>query len=56
MRLLIPMPIPRTPGAPYFDVRGVRNSLALILQHGSNAGITDADKLVTFIVRWKGEA
>jgi hypothetical protein len=35
----------------YFDEHGVRNFLALILQHGSNAGITDPDELFTFIAR-----
>jgi hypothetical protein len=49
------MPIPRTPNAPYFDEHGVRNFLALILQHGSNAGITDPDELVTFIVRYSSD-
>ncbi|KAJ7618807.1 hypothetical protein B0H17DRAFT_1219895 [Mycena rosella] len=51
MRLLIPMPIPRTPGVPYFDRDGVRTFLSLILQHGSNAGITYPDVLVDYIVR-----
>jgi hypothetical protein len=37
--LLIPMPIPRTPNAPYFDKCGVRAFLTLILQHGSCPGI-----------------
>ncbi|KAJ6557552.1 hypothetical protein B0H19DRAFT_1148076 [Mycena capillaripes] len=55
IRLLIPMPIPRTPNAPYFDERGVRAFLTLILQHGSCAGITDADKLVSFIVRYSSD-
>ncbi|KAJ7861605.1 hypothetical protein B0H13DRAFT_1900445 [Mycena leptocephala] len=49
------MPIPRTPNAPYFDERGVRGFLALILQHGSNAGITNADELVSFIVRYSSD-
>ncbi|KAJ7168842.1 hypothetical protein C8R46DRAFT_1218227 [Mycena filopes] len=53
--LLTPMPIPRTPNAPYFDERGVRTFLQLILQHGLNAGITDADELVTFIVRYSSD-
>ncbi|KAJ7601790.1 hypothetical protein DFH06DRAFT_1352076 [Mycena polygramma] len=55
IRLLVPMPIPRTQNAPYFDERGVRDFLALILQHGSNAGVTDADALVTFIVRYSSD-
>ncbi|KAJ6553427.1 hypothetical protein B0H19DRAFT_1156414 [Mycena capillaripes] len=55
MRLLVPMPIPRTPGAPYFDERGVGSFLNLILQHGSNAGINDADQLVSFIVRYSSD-
>ncbi|KAJ7832982.1 hypothetical protein B0H13DRAFT_1914781 [Mycena leptocephala] len=49
------MPIPRTPGAPYFDEHGVRTFLNLILQHGSNAGISDPDALVTFIVRYSSD-
>jgi hypothetical protein len=52
---LIPMPIPCTPGAPYFDERGVSSFLNLILQHGSNAGINDADQLVSFIVRYSSD-
>ncbi|KAJ7366309.1 hypothetical protein DFH08DRAFT_165500 [Mycena albidolilacea] len=55
MRLLIPMPIPRTPGAPNFDERGVRASLDCILQHGSNAGITNADELVSFLVYYSSD-
>ncbi|KAJ7713879.1 hypothetical protein B0H16DRAFT_1702253 [Mycena metata] len=55
MRLLIPMPIPRTPNAPYFDERGVRDFLALILQYGSNAGITNPDALVSYIVRYSSD-
>lgn len=55
MHLLVPMLISRTPGAPYFDERGVHNFLALILQHGSRAGITNTDELVTFIVRYSSD-
>ncbi|KAJ7810067.1 hypothetical protein B0H14DRAFT_3757972 [Mycena olivaceomarginata] len=55
VRLLIPMPIPRTPNATYFDERGVRAFLTLILQHGSCAGITNADELVSFIVRYSSD-
>ncbi|KAJ7022202.1 hypothetical protein C8F04DRAFT_1194689 [Mycena alexandri] len=55
IRLLNPMPIPRTPNAPYFDERGVRAFLTLILQHGSCAGITNADELVSFIVRYSSD-
>ncbi|KAJ7212384.1 hypothetical protein B0H12DRAFT_1079440 [Mycena haematopus] len=55
MRLLVPMPIPHTPGAPYFDEHGVRAFLDLILLHGSNAGISDADELVSFIVRYSSQ-
>ncbi|KAJ7853249.1 hypothetical protein B0H13DRAFT_1904231 [Mycena leptocephala] len=55
MCLLIPMPIPRTPGAPYFDEHGVTNFLNLILQHGSNAGISNPDELVSFIVRYSSD-
>ncbi|KAJ7775404.1 hypothetical protein B0H16DRAFT_1756736 [Mycena metata] len=55
MLLLVPMPIPRTPNAPYFDERGVRTFLRLILQHGSNVGIQNADELVTFIVRYSSD-
>ncbi|KAJ7648673.1 hypothetical protein DFH06DRAFT_1423371 [Mycena polygramma] len=55
MRLLVPMPVPRTPNAPYFDQRGVTDFLNLILQHGSNAGIDDPDELVSFIVRYSSD-
>ncbi|KAJ7099648.1 hypothetical protein C8R44DRAFT_888357 [Mycena epipterygia] len=40
MNLLIPMPVPRTSNAPYFD---------------GKAGITDADALVDFIVRYSSD-
>jgi hypothetical protein len=55
MQLLIPMPVPRTSTAPYFDERGVRAYLSLILQHGVNTGITDPDLLVSFIVRYSSD-
>ncbi|KAJ6546026.1 hypothetical protein DFH09DRAFT_1321269 [Mycena vulgaris] len=55
MQLLIPMPVPRTSNAPYFDGKGVRAFLNLILLHGANAGITDADALVDFIVRYSSD-
>lgn len=55
MFLLIPMPVPCTPNAPYFDQHGVRAFLDLILLHDPNTGITDADALVTFIVRYSTE-
>jgi hypothetical protein len=49
------MPIPRTPNAPYFDEHGIREVLALIFQHGSNAGIDEAEELVSFIVRYSSD-
>jgi hypothetical protein len=55
MRLLIPTPIPRTPEAPHFDEHGITNFLNLILQHGSNAGISNPDELVSFIVRYSSD-
>ncbi|KAK6991689.1 hypothetical protein R3P38DRAFT_2572046, partial [Favolaschia claudopus] len=50
MQLLVPMPVSRTPEAPYFDERGVRAFLDRILLHGLNAGITNPDELVSYIV------
>ncbi|KAJ7483025.1 hypothetical protein B0H11DRAFT_1651157, partial [Mycena galericulata] len=49
------MPIPRTPNAPHFNGKYVTDFLNLITQHGSNAGITDLDDLVPYIVQYSSD-
>ncbi|KAF7342360.1 hypothetical protein MVEN_01824600 [Mycena venus] len=49
------MPVPRTPNAPYFDEHGPRAFLARILEHGLDAGITNADELVSYIVFYSSD-
>ena len=53
--LRVPMPIPRTANAPYFDGPYVNDFLQLIIQHGANTGITDCDDLVTYIVQYSSD-
>ncbi|KAJ7715510.1 hypothetical protein DFH07DRAFT_762754 [Mycena maculata] len=50
------MPIPRTPNAPHFNGKYVTDFLTLITQHGSNAGVTDLDDLVPYIVQYSSDA
>ncbi|KAJ7075388.1 hypothetical protein B0H15DRAFT_791897 [Mycena belliarum] len=50
--LQVPMPSSRSTGAPRFDGKEVTSFLTSIVQHGANAGITDADDLVPYIVQY----
>ena len=53
--LQVPMPIPRMANAPYFDGRYINDFLQLIVQHGSTAGTTDLDTLVTYILQYSSD-
>ncbi|KAJ7244539.1 hypothetical protein C8J57DRAFT_1525011 [Mycena rebaudengoi] len=53
--LLVPMPIPRTPQAPHFNGKYVTDFLTLITQHGVNAGISNKDELVPYIVQYSSD-
>src|SRR6201996_4707561 len=53
--LIVPMPIPRSQNAPHFDGKYVDDFLDLITQHGANAGITDHDKLVKYILQYSSD-
>ncbi|KIK53740.1 hypothetical protein GYMLUDRAFT_250070 [Collybiopsis luxurians FD-317 M1] len=53
--LRVPMPIPRTQNAPFFNGRYLEDFLKLIIQHGANAGITDANKLVRYIIDYSSD-
>ncbi|KAJ7810398.1 hypothetical protein B0H13DRAFT_1621122, partial [Mycena leptocephala] len=53
--LLVPMPIPRTQNAPLFNGRYVNDFLSLIAQHGANAGITNKDELVPYILQYSSD-
>jgi hypothetical protein len=50
--LIIPMPVPGTPGAPHFDGKDVREYLDTIEAHALRAGITDKDKMVNYILNY----
>ncbi|KAJ7256978.1 hypothetical protein C8J57DRAFT_1074640, partial [Mycena rebaudengoi] len=53
--LQVPIPIPRTPTAPYFNGKYVADFLAILGQHGANAGITDLDNLVPYILQYSSD-
>ncbi|KAJ7722484.1 hypothetical protein DFH07DRAFT_971908 [Mycena maculata] len=53
--LRVPMPIPRTTNAPLFNGKFVTDFLSLLTQHGANAGITDLDDLVPYIVQYSSD-
>ncbi|KAJ7429332.1 hypothetical protein FB451DRAFT_1519524 [Mycena latifolia] len=53
--LQVPMPIPRTPNAPYFNGKYVTDFLTVLVQHGANAGITDMDALVPYILQYSSD-
>ncbi|KAJ7743465.1 hypothetical protein DFH07DRAFT_964105 [Mycena maculata] len=46
------MPSPRSVGAPRFEGKEVTAFLLSVAQHGANAGITDMDDLVPYIVQY----
>ncbi|THU75524.1 hypothetical protein K435DRAFT_880662 [Dendrothele bispora CBS 962.96] len=48
----VPMPIPGAPGAPVFNGDRASDFLVLLEQLGTQAGITDKDNLVEWIVRY----
>ncbi|THU94478.1 hypothetical protein K435DRAFT_860525 [Dendrothele bispora CBS 962.96] len=48
----VPMPIPGAPGAPVFNGDRASDFLVLLEQLGTQAGITDKDLLVEWIVRY----
>ncbi|KAJ6576296.1 hypothetical protein B0H10DRAFT_2236468 [Mycena sp. CBHHK59/15] len=53
--LQIPMPSSRGSGAPCFEGKEVTGFLTSIVQHGANAGITDIDQLVPYILQYSTE-
>ncbi|KAJ7700799.1 hypothetical protein B0H17DRAFT_1128654 [Mycena rosella] len=53
--LQVPMPSTRSAGAPRFEGKEVTSFLTSIVQHGANAGITDADDLVPYIVQYSSD-
>jgi hypothetical protein len=53
--LRIPMPIPRTANAPYFNGTYVTDFLSLVTQHATNAGITDFDNVVSYIYQYSSD-
>ncbi|KAJ7118332.1 hypothetical protein C8R44DRAFT_790584 [Mycena epipterygia] len=53
--LRVPMPIPGTQNAPYFNGKYLSDSLAIVVQHGANAGITDLDLLVPYILQYSSD-
>ena len=50
--MLYPMPIPGTPNAPLYKGEFTRDFLDALVDHGRNAGITNKDNLVDYIVRY----
>lgn len=53
--LQVPMPIPRTPNAPYFNGKYITDFLTVLIQHGANAGITDMNLLVLYILQYSSD-
>ncbi|KAJ7182565.1 hypothetical protein C8R43DRAFT_869195 [Mycena crocata] len=53
--LQVPMPSSRSAGAPRFEGKEVTSFLTSIVQHGGNAGITDIDELVPYILQYSSE-
>ncbi|KAJ6614192.1 hypothetical protein B0H10DRAFT_2221501 [Mycena sp. CBHHK59/15] len=51
------MPIPRTPNPPYFNGKYLTDFLTVLVQHGVNAEITDADAdaLVLYILQYSSD-
>jgi hypothetical protein len=50
------MPSHRSSGAPRFEGKEVTSFLTSIVQHGANAGITDIDQLVPYILQYSSES
>ncbi|KAF9021315.1 hypothetical protein BDZ89DRAFT_1138066 [Hymenopellis radicata] len=53
--LLVPMPIPGTVGAPRYNGRFTDDFLDIVSSHGSNAGISNKDALVDYILRYSSD-
>ncbi|KAJ7265213.1 hypothetical protein C8J57DRAFT_1511776 [Mycena rebaudengoi] len=53
--LQVPMPSARSSGAPRFEGREITAYLTSIVQAGANAGITDLDNLVPYIVQYASD-
>ncbi|KAJ6474126.1 hypothetical protein C8R45DRAFT_1160278 [Mycena sanguinolenta] len=53
--LQVHMPIPGTANAPYFNGKYPSDFLEVLVQHGANAGITDLDNLVPYIVQYSSD-
>jgi hypothetical protein len=50
------MPSSRSSGAPRFEGKEVTSFLTSIVQHGANAGITNIDDLVPYILQYSSES
>ncbi|KAF8150345.1 hypothetical protein K438DRAFT_439636 [Mycena galopus ATCC 62051] len=53
--LQVPMPIPGTANAPYFNGKYLTDFLTVLIQHGANTGITDLDRLVPYILQYSSD-
>ncbi|KAJ3816580.1 hypothetical protein F5880DRAFT_231759, partial [Lentinula raphanica] len=53
--LRVPMPIPRTPSAPLFNGRYIDDFLEQIILHATQAGETDKNKMVKYIVSYSSD-
>ncbi|KIK50402.1 hypothetical protein GYMLUDRAFT_65281 [Collybiopsis luxurians FD-317 M1] len=53
--LWVPMPIPRTQNAPFFNGRYIEDFLNRIVQHATQAGETDLDKMVKYILDYSSD-
>ncbi|KAJ7238045.1 hypothetical protein B0H12DRAFT_1238016 [Mycena haematopus] len=54
--LQVPMPSARAAAAPRFEGKEVTAFLSSIVQHGANAGVTDADLLVPYILLYSSDS
>ncbi|KAJ3997347.1 hypothetical protein F5050DRAFT_1569597, partial [Lentinula boryana] len=53
--LRVPMPIPRTANAQFFNGRYIDDFLNRIVLHASQAGETDLDKMVKYIIDYSSD-
>lgn len=51
----VPMPIPRTAGAPSFNGRYIDDFLNRIILHANQAGETDQDAMVKYILYYSSD-
>ncbi|KAJ7355170.1 hypothetical protein DFH08DRAFT_1051912 [Mycena albidolilacea] len=49
------MPIAGTANAPHFNGKYLTDFLTVLVQHGANAGITDLDRLVPYILQYSSD-